>query len=294
MGTYRILQLIVPRAEVELASDALWLCGAQAVEEIQIDSQMVCLRTDLGSEPRKHWAEFLATRPEQDLFAVWSVTQIEIDSGSSDSWRQFAEPTRVANVLIVPNWKRDSLSEDIRDDDVIVYVEPLGSFGIGDHPTTRATLLLALGLMDSGKATSSHSILDLGCGSGVLGIALAKIHRCSVTAIDIAPAAIEATLINLSLNGVETHIQVSLGDVSIAKGHHQLVLANILAPVLLDQADIISKNVELGGSLVLSGFTESRRSDIIDRYVGLGFSFRDEVEIDGWFAVSLAKTSSPN
>ena len=155
-------------------------------------------------------------------------------------------------------------------------------FRSGDHPTTRATLEIALGF-------SPHDVLDLGCGSGVLGIALAVRNRCSVLAVDPAPAATIATRTNAKLNGVGDLVRVVEGDASVVVGNHELVLANILAPVLLADAVQIVDLVTPGGHVVLSGFTETRRADITAKYEGLGCRLVRTVEIDGWYALLLQR-----
>ena len=267
-----LLVVRVDRTVAEFAADLLWSAGAQAVEE-RLDGEMVDLVTDLGDDPVAAWRRHIAEIPDAD---TWPVTVLEANSDHADSWRAYAGPTTVGTVRIVPSW----LDEARRDNDILI--DPGGSFGMGDHPTTRATLELALGL-------SAESVLDLGCGSGVLGIALALRDHCSVLAVDPAPAATLATRANALLNGVADLVRVVEGDASVVVGNHELVLANILAPVLLADAARIVDLVTPGGHVVLSGFTEARRADITAKYEGLGCRLVRTVEIDGWYALLLQR-----
>jgi ribosomal protein L11 methyltransferase len=275
-----LLVVTVATADAEYAADILWAAGAQAVEEIDNETS-VALRTDLGSDPLTAWAAVVAKNP---LLGDWSVRTDEVDACVADNWRAHASPTVVGHVRIAPAWLANTLGVDPNDSDphgmTTVLIEPGGSFGIGDHPTTRATLALAL------RAPGTN-ILDLGCGSGVLGVALCLTRRARIVAIDIAPAAVEATRHNTTLNGVDGWIIVEQGDVRGVRGTYDLVLANILAPVLLADAHDIASRVAARGTLILSGFTETRRADIIEAYSTLGLSLCDEAEVDGWLALQF-------
>jgi len=191
-----LLVVEVPPDCVDYASDLLWGFGAQAVEERTRDD-VVELRTDLGESPLVRWQDLVNARP---IAAEWTARIDEVDPSVTEGWREHVTVTNVGEVRIVPAW----WSKDRAPGDVLI--EPGGSFGMGDHPTTRATLALAL-------QSPGSSVLDVGCGSGVLGIALALTRGARVVAVDIAPAAIEASLVNARLNGVEQLMLVETGDV---------------------------------------------------------------------------------
>ena len=274
---FEILVITVPSSDVELASDIMWTAGAQAVEEVPVDER-VELRTDLGDNPVGPWTNAvtsaLGVQPSN-----WSVTTRLVDRSVADNWKQFAPVTTVGSLRIVPSWTTD----ERRDDEVLI--DPGGSFGMGDHPTTRATLTLALDLAARGDVCAS--VLDLGCGSGVLGIALALNYGSRVVAVDIAPAAIEATLANIASNAVSQNFVIERGDINSVKGRYDLVLANILAPVLLADRDAILERVAARGTLILSGFTDTRLHDIVESYESAGCRQRHLHEVDGWYALEL-------
>ena len=281
-GSYHLLLVVsVPIESAEFAADLLWSAGAQAVEEMHPvegvkPDATVDLRTDLGSEPLVAWATIVDANPAA---REWSVREQAVDARVADTWRQHATVTVVDDVSIVPAWLEnacDSISGNA------VLIEPGGSFGIGDHPTTRATLALALRCPGS-------QVLDLGCGSGVLGITLAITRRARVVAVDVAPAAIEATRHNAGINGVADLIVIEQGDVRCVRGTYDLVLANILAPVLLSDADDIAARVAARGTLIVSGFNEARRSDIVARYSTLGLVPRETTEVEGWLALQFER-----
>lgn len=281
-GSYHLLLVVsVPIESAEFAADLLWSAGAQAVEEMHPvegvkPGATVDLRTDLGSDPLVAWATIVEANPAA---REWSVREQAVDARVADTWRQHATVTVVHDVSIVPAWLENACDST---SGTAVLIEPGGSFGIGDHPTTRATLALALRCPGS-------QVLDLGCGSGVLGITLAVTRRARVVAVDVAPAAIEATRHNAGINGVADLIVIEQGDVRCVRGTYDLVLANILAPVLLSDADDIAARVAARGTLIVSGFNEARRSDIVARYSTLGLVPRETTEVEGWLALQFER-----
>lgn len=273
MTPHHILLVVeVPELDAEIAADMLWAAGAQAVEERR-DAGIVRLLTDFGERPLEHWTSIARVRSVPE---TWAISTLAVDKAVADTWRNHARPTFVAGIRIVPAWQ--SANRETTD----IAIDPGGSFGMGDHPTTRATLELALD-------THASSVLDLGCGSGVLAIALAKFKGSRVVAVDIAPAAIEATTTNASLNDVSRLLVVEQGDVRCVKGSYDVVLANILAPVLLADASEIALRVTPGGSVILSGFTAAREHDIAAAYTSLGFRSVKRRELDGWIALQLER-----
>lgn len=267
-----LLSVAVPADEAEYAADVLWSSGAQAIEERSAAAH-VELVTDFGAHPLERWTAIVAAHPAA---AQWGVRTLAVSSTVADTWREHAQTTNVGNVRIVPAWQ--SIETGPRD----IVIDPGGAFGMGDHPTTRATLERALSLNGS-------NALDLGCGSGVLAIALAKFCGVRCVAIDIAPAAVEATLQNAALNHVADMIVIEQGDVRSVRGTYDIVLANILAPVLLSDAADIALRVTTGGTLVLSGFTATRLNDVESAYQALGLVRTGLTEIDGWFALQMQR-----
>ena len=121
-----------------------------------------------------------------------TVTGTELDDDWAERWREFHEPVLVGErVWVRPPWK------DPRPGAIDLVIDPAQAFGTGAHPTTRLSLELLLGVEPRGALT------DLGCGSGVLAIAAAKLGFAPVTAVDNDPAAVEATRANARANGVE-------------------------------------------------------------------------------------------
>jgi ribosomal protein L11 methyltransferase len=146
-----------------------------------------------------------------------SATDVEEDW--QDRWRQFHKPVRVGSLWIGPPWETPDAAA------IAVVIDPGRAFGTGGHPTTQLCLQL---LEDEERA----SVLDVGCGSGVLSIAAAKLGFDPVTALDFDPQAVEATERNALDNGVVVDVsQADLREDSLPEA--ALALANIAAEAVV-------------------------------------------------------------
>ena len=260
----RQLVVTVGNDEVELASDALWGLGVVAVEERMADNGSVELWTSLGDD-----AEHV------DL--PWAWRFVEVDAAVADTWRQFAAPVWVQPDLVVrPAWVPFDAPPGV----AVLHIEPGATFGMGDHPTTVLSLRAARRLV-----TSRCTVLDVGCGSGVLAIGACMFGAARAVGIDIAPAAVPTTEANAAANGVAGRVEVSTTDLADVEGTFDLVLANILAPTLVALADDLRRVVAPGGTLVISGILADAHAHVLAALAPLQVV---ETEIlDGWAAVTL-------
>ena len=141
-----------------------------------------------------------------------------------------------------------------------------GAFGSGEHETTISCLEEMEKLDLFGK-----SVLDVGCGTGILAIAALKLGATRAVAFDIAREAVKTTLRNAELNKVSDKITVILGTIGKIKGVYDIVLANIYPEILKDIAEDIKKRTNTGGILILSGIPWEDNSEILRTYKSLGF-----------------------
>lgn len=254
-------------SDSELVSDLLWSLGVVAIEERHDSSQRIVLRTSMGDDPDNAVARVLSAFPDA------TAERILIARSVADTWREHAVATWVNDeVALVPAWI------SAPDGCTAIFVEPLDTFGLGNHPTTVLTLRLALKHV---KADSS--VFDLGCGSGVLAVGLAVLRQCKCITYDIADNARVAVEENVRINEAR--------DVSWTNGYpsqkSDAVLANILAPVLIEESRSISDAVKSGGLLFLSGMRSDQVSRVLENFAE--FSEVDRNEMDGWEAVALQK-----
>jgi ribosomal protein L11 methyltransferase len=168
-------------------------------------------------------------------------------------------------------------------DAVVVRLDPGLAFGTGTHPTTA----LCLQILDS-LTLAGRTILDYGCGSGILGIAALKLGASHVTAVDLDPQALIATRDNAARNDVAAKITVQGIDAPLASAH--CVVANILAGPLIELAPRLTAACENGGHLLLSGLLKTQAYAVKAAYA-FGFDMVQVVERDEWCCIYARRTS---
>ena len=166
---------------------------------------------------------------------------------------------------------------------VVVRLDPGLAFGTGTHPTTA----LCLQILDS-LALGGRTVLDYGCGSGILGIAALKLGASHVVAVDLDPQALMATRDNAARNGVAANITVQGIDVPLTSAH--CVVANILAGPLIELAPKLTVACESGGHLLLSGLLKTQAYSVKAAYAS-GFDMVQVVERDEWCCIYARRVS---
>jgi ribosomal protein L11 methyltransferase len=270
--------LVVDPDDVEYASDLLWGWGVVAVEERPGPAGATELWTALG-EDREAIADLTAELPER-----WSWKLVEVDSTAADTWREFARPVVVNDRLIVaPAWYG---TVDAEPGQRVVRIEPGPTFGMGDHPTTVSSMRSLLAELDHRPA---NRVLDVGCGSGVLAVVACLFGVDEAVAIDVSPASPEITIANAQANGVGHQIFVSCDPLDEIGAEFDLVMANILAPVLIELSAGLTRSVAPEGTLILSGLLEDRYDDVVAAMTG--FTVVAIERMDGWVALTLRRST---
>jgi ribosomal protein L11 methyltransferase len=209
----------------------------EGFEEIEVDGGIeFAAYTKAGGEERL-W----------QVFGPGAATDVE--AGWGEAWKKFHQPVRIGRLWVGPPW------EDPDQGLVPVVVDPGLAFGTGAHPTTQLCLRFLL-------EHDPVSLLDLGCGSGVLSIAAAKLGYGPVTALDLDEAAVSATRTNAATNGVELKVG----------------LANIASEPLREVADRIAT-----AELVASGYLVSEEPHLD------GWKLQERKELQGWVADRFAR-----
>ena len=189
--------------------------------------------------------------------AGWPADVRPTRPGHVDAWLAHTAPTVVSDEL----WVCFPWSEFDRDQaPLLVDIDPVRAFGTGAHPST----LLVLRWLVEHRPTS---VLDIGCGSGVLAIAAAVLGSSRVAAIDNDPGAVFATLGNMTRNRVT--VDASSLPLALVPEQYEAVLANIGAATLIDLADDITDRVEPGGHVVLSGLSPAQVSRVAAAFPSL-------------------------
>ena len=235
------------------------------------DRSRVIALLDAGADAS---ALVAACAPLAGLVDIPSFTQEEV---AEQNWVQLTQsqfdPIRVSDRLwIVPSWHIAPDPEAI-----VLVLDPGMAFGTGSHPTTR----LCLEWLERTVSTDI-SILDYGCGSGILAIAAAKLGAKDVLGVDIDLQAVSAAKSNAELNNVSARFEDSTREI---KGQFNIVVANILSNPLKALAPAICAHVRPGGRLALSGILTEQSDDLIEAYSPyIPLSIADSR--DGWVCLA--------
>lgn len=199
----------------------------------------------------------------------------------SSAWRKYFTPVEAGSrFVILPPWLAH-LQHSKRQE---IIIDPKNAFGTGHHAST-VLCLEALGKLLDEKRLDKHDwFLDLGCGSGILGIAAAK-AGLSGTGIDIDPDAIANSRENRELNDVPD-LELLLGDIEkVKKDKYDLVMANILAQPLIDMAPLIRGCMQKDGCLILGGILSRQADEVSAAYRRCGLGEPEIFARDEWVAL---------
>ncbi|MEO5733699.1 MAG: 50S ribosomal protein L11 methyltransferase [Rubrivivax sp.] len=215
-------------------------------------------------------------RPDFDGVQLQSLVSLAEQDWVRLTQSQFAPVAITDDFWIVPSWHEPPAAARI-----VLRLDPGLAFGTGTHPTTRMCLRW---LATRSVARGGERVLDYGCGSGILAIGAALLGHGrggSIDAVDIDPAAVQTAQDNAARNGVA----LRTGLPAQASGHHDLVLANILATPLKLLAPLLAGHVAPGGWLVLAGILERQADDLQQAYAPwLELKVSDEQE--GWILMT--------
>ncbi|WP_289106302.1 50S ribosomal protein L11 methyltransferase [uncultured Pseudoalteromonas sp.] len=223
--------------------------------------------------------ELLKRHDEIKDTLVYKIEQLE-DKDWEREWMDNFHPIQFGEKLwICPSWR------DIPDPDAVnVLLDPGLAFGTGTHATTA----LCLKWLESQDLTGK-TVVDFGCGSGILGIAAIKLGAERMIGIDIDPQALEASLDNAQRNGVADKLEVYLPE-NQPEFSADIVVANILAQPLRELHSVILRLLKPGGKIAMSGILEEQAQSVADIYAP--FIELDDIALEGdWTRVSGTKNS---
>jgi ribosomal protein L11 methyltransferase len=243
----RRVSVSVPRERAEQARATMVELFPQGFEEREdTDGVILVAYTDAAGEERM-WAAF------------GSASGDDVADGWEERWRAFHRPIRAGALWVGPPWEEPDAGA------VAVVIDPGRAFGTGGHATTRLCLELLV-------ETDRGAILDVGCGSGVLAVAAARLGFAPVVAVDVEPPAVEATLANAAANGVVVDARVA--DAT----REPLPSADIaVTNIALDVVEAVAPRLAVG-RLLTSGYLAA------DAPVLRGYERVARRERDGWAA----------
>ncbi|WP_373175004.1 50S ribosomal protein L11 methyltransferase [Prevotella merdae] len=211
---------------------------------------------------------------------TYNIEEVPDQDWNQDWEDQGFEPIGVSDHLVIYDAKHTDMSMFAGDDGVMrIFIEARNAFGTGTHQTTRMILRRLLGMDLTGK-----SVLDCGCGTGILGIVALRLGANRVLGYDIDEWSSENAKHNAALNGVD-NLDVLLGDASVLDGvkeEFDVVIANINRNILLNDMTAFRSHLKTGGRLILSGFYETDVPMLEQAAQSNGLTIIDVVTDEEW------------
>lgn len=230
--------------ETELADGWEWLIITFSPETSESDAKEVAasVASEFGNAPQDWFLDRFEYRRDADWL---------------HRWKRYFKPIQLsAKTWICPSWEK----VDPAPSALVLKVDPGLSFGTGQHPTTKLCLRALETYLEK---WAPNSCLDVGCGSGILSIALALWGRRNIVGIDVDPASPEAFETNAKLNEIGDAARFDSRLLNELDGRRELVVANIIAPILKNLAPDLVKQTETGGHLLLSGMLEEQLDEVL-------------------------------
>lgn len=225
--------------------------------------------------------ELLKSRSPFQVGAAEIIATPVDDTDWRNEWKKYYKPIVTESVTVVPKW----INYPKKADEKLLYINPGMAFGTGEHETTHMCLDLIAKCNPEGK-----TVVDVGTGSGILGIAAILLGAKNAYMCDIDADAIQTAVENAELNGVadKTEIEVAnLLDKSDVMA--DIMLANITADVLIYLSAGAARYVKKGGKLILSGIINERFSEVEDAYLKAGFVELEKRNMGEWNAILFEK-----
>lgn len=202
------------------------------------------------------------------------------DEDWTELWKVHFKPRRIGRRLVIrPTWEEFAAGPD----DVVIVLDPGQAFGTGDHPTTR----LCLELLEQ-EALAGKTVADIGCGSGILAIAAAKLGADVAIASDLDPLAVAVSRENMARNEVDFPAEATDGFAKIVEPV-DVVVSNIISATLIRLAPDAYNAVKPGGKWIVSGIYASNWPDVRAAAERQGFQFVDECREDDWVAATFLR-----
>ncbi|MBW1636099.1 MAG: 50S ribosomal protein L11 methyltransferase [Deltaproteobacteria bacterium] len=201
------------------------------------------------------------------------------------NWKKHFKPFAIVPGLVIsPTWEKYEKAPG----ELLLEMDPGMAFGTGHHATTTLSLVFLQEVLAS--SDRNWKVLDVGTGTGILGMAAVLFGADDVTAIDNDPDAVRAAEENVVRNGLQDHMRVGFGPLPVLKGKHQLVVANIVQDVLLQIAADLARLTAIGGVLILSGILAGDQvGNVAGRYGEEGFVLEKERAEGEWVVLKFEK-----
>ncbi len=273
-----------PTTQAEVVADVLWSFGPPAIEEQTNGPDTVLLAGFADAVTSEAAAAAIRSLGGSE------VELVPVTDDGLDGWREWATVEQAGPFVLVPTWLDAPAVEPGQH---VLRLDPGRTFGSGSHPTTRAVLMALVS-----RVGPTTTVLDVGCGSGVLAVAAAMLGAAAVVGIDVDTESPSVVAANVAANGAADVVTASTDPLSMVAGRadrYDVVAANLLAPIIIELADDLEAVVADGGALILSGLLADRWPQTVERFTGdaspgrSAWTVDDVMLLDGWAAIVLRR-----
>lgn len=249
-------------------------------------------------EPEEDQEKILAdvARELKEMSAYVDVGECRIEESQTEdvdwvnNWKQYFHQFYVDDILIIPSWEKVKPEDE---DKMVIHIDPGTAFGTGMHETTQLCIRQLRNYV-----TENTQVLDVGCGSGILGMLALKFNAAYSVGTDLDPCAIEATHENMEVNGIsKDRYEVMIGNIiddqeiqdRVGYSRYDIVVANILADVLVELTPVIVNHLKPGGIYITSGIIDDKEQTVTDAVRKAGLTVLDVTYQGEWVCVTAQK-----
>ena len=234
----------------------------------------------------------------EDMRAFLDVGECTIEESETEdvdwvnNWKQYFHQFYIDDILVIPSWEKVKPEDS---DKVVIHIDPGTAFGTGMHETTQLCIRAL-----KKYVTSETEILDVGCGSGILGMLALKFGAKHSLGTDLDPCAIDATHENMEVNGIrKDQYEVMIGNIiddkavqdAVGYEKYDIVAANILADVLVPLTPVIIHQMKPGAVYITSGIIEDKENVVVEAVKAAGLEVLEVNHQGEWVSVVARKNA---
>lgn len=272
----------------DMAETLAWLVADQTRAAVEVQDTETMIKSDSADLSRVLIAFGEAPDPSIPAVITGCLTVLGLGDRTihtraheeedwTEGWRAFFLPMRLSErVWVTPPWDRPAEPAE-----AVIVIDPGMAFGTGHHPTTRGVVQVLDTLLRDRPETT---VLDVGCGSGILALAAARLGHRAV-GVEIDAVALKNAEKNVALNGLADRVQLIEGSADAVDGRFDIVLANILAPTLIELAADL--DARTGEHLIMAGLLAHQADGVLAAYPG--FELADTVREDDWVVLHVRR-----
>ena len=281
MKNYTQFRITFRPINIELVSGLLWQLDLDGINET--DNGLLVFANASKNVSRDDLEKILTEMIHQNLIDEFTIEEETLED---KNWNEeFEKKVRVIEVsdqvVIKPSFKEYTTKPG----QIIITIDPKMSFGTGEHATTKAVLQLIEKYVEP-----EDKVLDVGSGTGVLGIAAVLLGAKSALGIDNDEWCLLNGNENVKANNLDDKVEIRLAEIQqIEESNFNLIVANINKHILLDIAHLLKEKLSHNGRLILSGLLLSDKEDILEKYISLNFDLLESVQTDEWCALVLTQ-----